>query len=383
MNLGTDGVAANGSLLVHSGTLVDADGARPGWVLIDGGRITAVGDAAAPIPTAAHVIDAAGGYVTPGFVDIHCNGAGGVHFQGGVDHALVAARTMRSFGATRVVASLVTASIDGIVASIEALLPAIERDSGLVGIHVEGPFLAPGRKGAHDPRWLSLPDPGSIDRLLVAAAGTLRKVTLAPELPGALDAIAHLVDAGVAVAVGHTDCDYETAREAFARGASLVTHAFNAMAPIEGRRPGVLGAAIEADHVTIEVIADGLHVHPASIALLFAAAPDRIALVTDAMAATAAPPGRYLLGTVDVDVVEGRAVVAGTETLAGSTLTPDRALRTVVNDCGIGLDQAIAALTVAPARAIGETTRPVLASGARAELVVLDADLSVAAVLAR
>ena len=369
------------SVLVHSGTLVDAHGERPGWVFVDDGRVVSVGSPDQTPPEADRSIDASGGYVTPGFVDIHGHGAGGAHYQDGVDQALDALAAMRAHGTTRAVASFVTSSIDSLLASIASARVAMDRDAGLVGVHIEGPFLAPGRKGAHDRELLRRPDRTSIDRLLDAAPGVVRQITIAPELPGALDAISRFVDAGVPVAVGHTECDYETAREAFARGASLVTHAFNAMAPIQGRTPGVLGAAIGADHVTIEVIADGIHVHPASIALLFAAAPGRIALVTDAMAGAAAPPGRYMLGSLEVDVEDGRAVVAGTDTLAGSTLTPDRALRTVVNDCGVALCDAVTALTTTPAQAIGEHDLAVLAPGALADLAVLDAGLFITEVL--
>lgn len=369
------------STLVHSGTLVDATGERPGWVFLDGAHIVSVGSPHEPTPQADRSVDASGGYITPGFIDIHCHGAGGVHFQDGVDQALAALTAMRAHGTTRVVASFVTSSIDSLVAAIDTTRVAMDRDSGLVGVHVEGPFLAMARKGAHDRDLLRHPESESVDRLLDAAAGVVRQITIAPELPGALDAISRFVDAEITVAVGHTDCDYDTAQEAFRRGASLVTHAFNAMAPIQGRLPGVLGAALTAEHVTIEVIADGIHVHPASIALLFAAAPGRIALVTDAMAAAAAPPGRYLLGTVDVDVADGRAVLAGTDTLAGSTLTPDRALRTVVNDCGIPLHNAIAAFTTTPAKAIGEHDNAMLAPGERALVAVLDKQLLVTEVL--
>jgi N-acetylglucosamine-6-phosphate deacetylase len=366
-----------GSVLVHSGTLVDASGERSSWVLIDAGQIASIGSPDESLPDADRLVNAAGCYVTPGFIDIHGHGAGGAHYQDGVDEALVALNVMRAHGTTRAVASFVTTSIENIVDSIHTARIAMDRDTGLAGVHIEGPFLAPGRKGAHNHKLLRHPDRKSVDQLLEVAPGVVRQITIAPELPGALDAISRFVDAGVPVAVGHTECDYDTAREAFARGASLVTHAFNAMAPIQGRLPGVLGAAVAADHVTIEVIADGLHVHPASIALLFAAAPGRIALVTDAIAAAAAPPGRYLLGELEVDVADGHAVVAGTDTLAGSTLTPDRALRTVVNDCHISLHDAVAALTTTPARAIGEQDAALLTAGARAELAVLDADLSV------
>ena len=369
------------SLLVHSGTLVDARGQRPGWVLVSDGRISSVGSPDQRAPEAQRSFDATGRFVTPGFVDIHVNGAGGSNFEDGVDEALRALAAMRAHGTTRTVASYVTASIPRLVESVHEAQRVMEQDPSLIGVHVEGPFLAPGRRGAHDGAHLCRPDRAAVDRLLEAAPGVIRKITIAPELPGAMDTITRFVDAGVRVAVGHTDCDYDTAREAFERGASLVTHAFNAMAPIEGRAPGVLGAAIGAGHVTIEVIADGIHVHPASIALLFAAAPGRVALVTDAIAAAAAPDGRYLLGGLDVDVARGRAVVAGTDTLAGSTLTPDRALRVVVDECGIALHDAVAAFTHTPACAIGEPDPALLAEGAPGALAVLDDELYVSEML--
>lgn len=369
------------STLIHSGTLVDVGGERPGWVLIDQGRLAAVGTPEEAPPNADRSVDASGGYVTPGFVDIHGHGGGGAHYQDGVEPALRALAAMRAHGTTRAVASFVTDSIDSILDSLQTVRRAMDRDRGLIGVHIEGPFLAPGRNGAHNRELLRNPDRTSVERLVDATPGIVRQITLAPELPGAMDAISRFVDAGVPVAIGHTDCDYETAREAFDRGASLVTHAFNAMAPIQGRLPGVLGAAVGAEHVTIEVIADGIHVHPASIELLFAAAPGRIALVTDAMAAAAAPPGRYRIGTLDVDVADGRAVVTGTDTLAGSTLTPDRALHAAVNDSRISLSDAVAALTVTPALAIGEPYAAVLTRGAPAELVVLDRSLSVTEVI--
>jgi len=369
------------SLLVHSGTLVDANGERPGWVVVSDGRISSVGSPHEHAPETERSFDATGRLVTPGFVDIHVNGAGGSNFEDGVDETFHALAAMRAHGTTRTVASYVTAPIPRLVESMRAAQRVMDRDPGLVGVHVEGPFLAPGRRGAHDGTLLCRPDRVSVDRLLEAASGVMRKITIAPELPGAMDAIERFVDAGVRVAIGHTECDYDTAREAFERGASLVTHAFNAMAPIEGRAPGVLGAAIGAEHVTIELIADGMHVHPASIALLFAAAPGRIALVTDAIAAAAAPDGRYLLGGLDVDVADGRAVVAGTDTLAGSTLTADRAPRVVVDECGIALHDAVAAFTQTPAVAIGEQDPALIVEGAPGALVVLDDELYVSDVL--
>ncbi|MEM7325127.1 MAG: amidohydrolase family protein, partial [Actinomycetota bacterium] len=176
----------DGSLLIHSGILIDGEGSRPGWLLVENGQVVGVGAPDEPLPPAVHLIDASNGYVVPGFVDIHCNGAGGAHCQDGADEALRTLQTMRSHGTTRLLASLVTASIDSLVSSIEQLHVAMDQDPALIGIHLEGPFLTPERVGAHDLRYLRHPDPQSIDRLLAAANGRLRKVTLAPELPGAL-----------------------------------------------------------------------------------------------------------------------------------------------------------------------------------------------------
>ncbi len=229
---------------------------------------------------------------------------------------------------------------------------AMAQDDGFLGVHLEGPFLAPSRKGAHDPASLALPTPDAVTALLEAAGGIVRQITIAPELPHALEAIERFVEAGVVVAVGHTQADAPLARAAFDRGATLVTHAFNAMPGIAARAPGPVGAAIADTRVSLEIIADGIHVSPTLIAMLFAAAPDRVILVTDAMAAAAAAPGRYSLGGLDVDVAEGKAVIAGTDTLAGSTLTMDRAVDVCVA-AGVARDDAVRAATETPLRVLG------------------------------
>jgi len=202
------------------------------------------------------------------------------------------------------------------------------------------------------------------------------QVTLAPELPGGLDAVRRLVSAGVAVAVGHTEAGWDEASAAFDAGASLVTHAFNAMPGLGHRAPGPLGAALARDGVTIEAIADGVHVHPALIRVLMDAAPRRVALITDAMAAAGSGGGRYLLGALDVDVTDGVARLAGDGTIAGSTLTQDAALRTAVA-AGVSLPVAVEALTGAPARAIARDDLGALAPGRLADAVLLDARLTV------
>ena len=281
------------------------------------------------------------------YTDIHCHGGGGHAFGDTVDGTLAALAAHRAHGTDQVVASLVSEPLERTAAAMDVIRRAMALEAGLLGVHLEGPFLAPGRKGAHDPSALAIPTPDVVEALLDAADGIVRQITIAPELPHALDAVERFVEAGVVVAVGHTEADAETACAAFDRGATLITHAFNAMPGITGRAPGPVGAALADERVTLEVIADGIHVDPRLIAMLFAAAPGRVVLMTDAMAAAGAAPGRYVLGGLDVDVTDGRAVIAGTDTLAGSTLTMDRAIEVCV-DAGIPLDVAVAAASVVP-----------------------------------
>jgi len=286
------------------------------------------------------------------YTDIHCHGGGGHAFGDTVEGTLAALATHREHGTTRVVCSLVSEPLETTARAMSVIREAAVIDSGILGVHLEGPFLAPARKGAHDPAALAVPTPDVVEALLAAADGLIRQITIAPELPHALDAISRFVEAGVVVAVGHTGADAATAREAFDRGATLITHAFNAMRGISGRESGPVGAALADERVTLEVIADGIHVDPTLVAMLFRAAPGRVVLMTDAMAAAAAPDGRYLLGGLDVDVAHGRAVIAGTDTLAGSTLTMDRAIEVCVA-AGISREEAVAAATTVPARVLG------------------------------
>ncbi len=286
------------------------------------------------------------------YTDIHCHGGGGHAFGDTVDGTLAALAAHRAHGTSRVICSLVSEPLDRTARAMSVIREAMAIDAAILGVHLEGPFLAPKRKGAHDPAALAIPTPDVVEALLEAADGMIRQITIAPELPHALDAISRFVEAGVVVAVGHTQADADMARAAFDRGATLITHAFNAMPGIKGREPGPVGAAVADERVTLEVIADGIHVDPTLIAMLFRAAPGRVVLMTDAMAAAAAPEGRYLLGGLDVDVADGRAVIAGTDTLAGSTLTMDRAIEVCVA-AGIPADQVLGAATTVPAGVFG------------------------------
>lgn len=292
------------------------------------------------------------------FVDLHTHGAAGYSYDDATEAQLAQALTVhRSHGTTSTLLSLISAPVDRMterLRELHSLLASAPEIGGVRvhGIHLEGPFLASSRAGAHDPGALCLPTPEVIETLLEAGEGILRQVTLAPELPGAEDAIKRFTKAGVAVAIGHTEADYDAASAAFDLGANLLTHAFNAMPGLGHREPGPLGAAISRDHVSLEVIADGVHVHPVVLRTLFSAAPGRIALVTDSMEATGLGDGSYRLGDLDVDVRDGAPRLAETQTLAGSTLTLDKAVERVVA-AGVPHEEALAAVSTTPARALG------------------------------
>lgn len=323
--------------------------------------------------------DGKGGLLTPGFIDLHGHGGGGAAFDDGPE-AIATARTVhRRHGTTRAVVSLVTAPLDELAARAAAVATLAETDPTILGSHLEGPFLNPGHKGAHREELLARPDRDSVQRLIEAGRGTVRQVTIAPEIPGGVDAVARFVDAGVVVAVGHTGATADETRAAFDAGARLLTHAFNAMPGIHHRAPGPVMAAMRDPRVTLELVADGIHVHPDVIALAFAGAPGRIALITDAMSAAGASDGRYVLGGLTVTVTQGAARLDD-GTIAGSTLTQDAALRLAVAS-GVDVVSAVTALTETPARTLGEGGRlGSLRPGARADAVLLSDDLHVTAV---
>lgn len=285
-------------------------------------------------------------------MDLHCHGALGHSFDD-ADAAGVAAAVAfhRAHGSSAVMLSLVSASIERLADRMTELRRILPDIPGAMGVHLEGPFLAPGRRGAHDAGALAAPTPEAVRTLLAAGDGILRQITIAPELPGALAAVQAFTEAGVVVAVGHTEADHSTALAAFDRGARLLTHAFNAMPGLHHRDPGPVGAALERDDVVLELIADGVHVHPALIRTVFAAAPGRVALVTDAISATGLGDGVYALGDLAVDVTGGRPVLRGTDTLAGSTLTLDRAVEVCLR-AGVPDAEVRAAVSTVPARVL-------------------------------
>jgi N-acetylglucosamine-6-phosphate deacetylase len=355
---------------------------RPGWIEVSQGVVGAVGTGAPPRPADR---DLGAVTVVPGFVDTHLHGGGGANFStASAAETATAVASHRKHGTTTLVASLVTAGPAELLRQVRGLAGDVR--AGLIdGIHLEGPWLSTTRCGAHQPSLMRDPDPAEVDRVLDAGAGAIRMVTLAPERDGALAAIGQIVEAGAAAAVGHTEATYEQTRAAIAAGATVGTHLFNAMRPIDRREPGPIVALLEDDRITVELITDGVHVDPAIYRhVTRSVGPDRVSLITDAMAAAGMPDGEYWLGQLAVAVKDGVARVAGTQTIAGGTATMDRVLRFAVVHSGLPRDEALMAAvrqaSINPARALGLPSAG-LVPGATADLVVLDSDLAVTGVL--
>lgn len=331
----------------------------------------------------AEVLDLSGHWLVPGFVDLHAHGGGGASFSAGTaEESHTVLDTHRRHGTTTMLASTVTGDLDDLARQAGALAELVEAGE-LAGVHFEGPFLARARCGAHEPSLLRDPDPAAVRELLDAARGTARMVTLAPELPGGLDAVRLLAESGVLAAVGHTDADYDLTRAAIDAGATVATHLFNAMPPLAHRAPGPIAALLADERVTVELIDDGVHLHPSMLQLAFRhVGPDRVALVTDAMAAAGMGDGEYALGPLRVTVEQGVARVGKGGSIAGSTLTLDRAFRRAVTVDGVPVPQAARALSTTPARLLGLADRiGSLAPGKDADLVVLDGDYRVTGVM--
>lgn len=345
---------------------------RGGWLAVAAGKITAVGGPQRSRPRDPDVLDLGGRWIVPGFVDLHVHGGGGESYcDARVETAGAISSLHRAHGTTTALASLTTAPLDEMVRAAGVL--ADLADAGTVaGIHTEGPFLSPAHAGEQDPAAMLVPDPAALERLARACRGHLRVLTVAPELPGALELIKRAVDQGVQVAIGHTGASYERTLAAIDAGASLATHLFHAQPGPAPREPGAVGALLEHPDVIVQLIADGVHLHDALLAMVFRlCGADRVALVTDAMAAAGVGDGRYRRGERVVDVRGGVAVIEGTGTIAGSTLTQDAALRRTV-DAGVPMTEAVTALTSTPARALEIGDRVgALVPGFAADLLVL------------
>ncbi|TXS09603.1 N-acetylglucosamine-6-phosphate deacetylase [Streptomyces sp. wa22] len=361
---------ADSTVLAGARVVLPTGTVENGRVIVEGTRI------AGSTTEDARTVDLSGHWVVPGFVDIHNHGGGGASFATGTaEDVLTGVRAHREHGTTTVVASTVTGEMD-FLARQAGLLSELVEQGELAGIHFEGPFISPCRKGAHSEELLRDPDPAEVRKLLDAARGSARMVTLATELPGGIESVRLLAEHGVIAAVGHTDATYEQTVEAIDAGATVATHLYNAMPAIGHRAPGPIAALLEDERVTVELINDGTHLHPAALELAYHhAGAGRVALITDAMDAAGAGDGFYELGPLAVEVRGGVARLVEGGSIAGSTLTLDTAFRRAVTIDRIPVEDVVRSISANPARLLGLDDRVgSLDPGKDADLVVLDAD---------
>jgi N-acetylglucosamine-6-phosphate deacetylase len=385
--------------VIHAGRILTPDEEiSDGVIIVEGSRITGVGHRdEMRVPPGAIDYVAAGLTVVPGFVDLHIHGAGGHDVMEGNARALDRlTSTVARHGTTSIVATTVTAPIEDTCRSLEGIARYIRSHetpdeaavngtlaAEILGIHLEGPFISKARRGVHPPDAIAKLSIEVLDKLLEAADGLVRIVTIAPELPGSIEFIEAAVAAKLVVGLGHTDADYDQARAAIQAGARHAVHTYNAMRPFTHRDPGIVAAILTDPEVTAEIIADLVHVAgPAIQVLLGAKGFDTVLLVSDGVAATGMPDGNYRLGNFEVTLQDGVCRNAEGK-LAGSTLTLDRALRNVVA-LGVPFQDALRMATVLPARRLGLAGKKgIIAVGADADLVALTPDLRVAGVMAR
>jgi N-acetylglucosamine-6-phosphate deacetylase len=361
-------------------------------ILIREGVIEEVGPRAGMrLPAGANELSATDKTAIPGFVDVHIHGAGGRDVMEGSAEALAGVtRTVARHGTTSFAATTLTASPEDTIRSVEGIARYIsqqheadEARAEVLGIHFEGPFLSPARRGVHPPEWLKLPSAELLEKFLQAAAGNALILTIAPELLGANPCIDAARNAGMVVAAGHTDATYEQTRAGIAHGIRHAVHVYNAMRPFSHRDSGVIGAVLTSPEVTAELIADGVHVEETAMrVLLQAKGPERMILVSDGISATGMPDGNYMLGKLEVTVSGG--ICRNSEgKLAGSTLTLDRALRNIVG-LRIPFADAVRMLTLNPAALLGiEFKKGALRTGADADILLLDEGLQLTNVWVR
>jgi N-acetylglucosamine-6-phosphate deacetylase len=350
-------------------------------VLLDGNTIAEVfSRQERELPTVARSVDLGDATLTPGFIDLHIHGGAGHDVMEGNENALAAVESLLAqHGVTSYYPTTVTAPLDETLRALEQLGKAIGMRKSMplpkrarpMGIHLEGPFLSHARRGVHLPEQLRLPSLELFEKFWHASSGTTRVMTIAPELDGALEVIAGAQRRGICVSLGHSDASLEQAQRGINAGCRHATHAFNAMRPLGHRDPGLLGAILTDPRVTVDMIADGVHLDPAIVNLVLKTkGKDAAVLITDATAATGMPDGTYRLGPMEVEVKAGRCMSAGK--LAGSVLTMDQAVRNVARFANWELQDAVRLVTYNPARVMGtETEFGVIRPGARADLVAL------------
>ena len=356
--------------------------AQPLLLVEDGGVVEVSSRASREVPRGVRVVDFGDAVLAPGFVDIHIHGGAGHDvMEAGAAGLPAIEELLAAHGVTSYFPTTVTAPIDQTLSALDRLATAIEKAEAEeklrgkraqpLGIHLEGPFLSHARRGVHPPEHLLPPTLAMFDRFWQAARGRIRIMTIAPELEGANDVIAEATRRGVCVSLGHSDADRKATRAGVAAGARHATHAFNAMRPLHHREPGIVGEILTDSRLTADIIADGVHLDPRIVELfLRAKGVDAAVLITDATAATGMPDGRYRLGSMDVEVKDGKCLAGGK--LAGSVLTMDRAVRNIMQFAHWDLQQALRPATLNPARVAGLPHRGRLEAGSMADIVVLN-----------
>lgn len=375
------------TFVINNATILTPDRRiERGAVRVEHERIVWVGSANdAVFPHDAKVFDATGLILAPGFIDLQINGAFGDDFTADPASIWRVAGQLPRYGVTSFLPTIITSPLERIAQAQQTLLagrPAGFRGAEPLGLHIEGPFLNPHKKGAHNPAYLRPPDPALVADWSPATG--IRLVTLAPELPGGLAMTRRLVGQGVVVSAGHSLATYAQAEDAFAAGLRYGTHLFNAMPPLLHREPGLAGALLAAPGIVVGLIADGIHVHRGLIRVIWAAKGGAgVNLVSDAMAALGMAPGRYVLNDLEV-IVSDRDARLTDGTLAGSVLSLDQAVRNLVAFTGCDLAEALATVTTTPAALLGiAAERGRIAPGMIADLVLLDAELRVMATVVR
>jgi len=366
--------------IIRNIRLIDGDGTAKGSVLVRDGRIESVHTGeGGRFEGADAVIDGNGRLLIPGMIDVHIHGAEGRDMMDGTVRSVeVVSEACARTGCTSFLATSVSSSLEHLLTMIGNVKQVAGREPGarIVGMHVEGPYLNVKRKGMQNEKYLRHPDRDEMRLILEKADSLIRMVTLAPELPGGMEMIAFLKERGVIPALAHTDATYEEAVEAFRGGASHVTHCCNGMRPIHHRDPGLILAAFEADHVSVQAIVDDVHLHPAMVRLLYREkGPDKMVLITDALQAMGMGDGTYSFGGHEVKVADGVATLAD-GTLASSTVTMNEALAKTVN-AGISLRDAVTMATRTPADVLGLSAKGRIEAGADADLVLLDDEFQV------
>lgn len=373
------------TLAVYGGDLFTPFETIPdGAVFARDGVIERVGTRAQVMAEPADVeVDAEGRLICPGFVDLQVNGGGGALLtaQPGPETLERMAQAHVRFGTTSMLPTVVTSDETRMADALGAVKRATLRPPAgarMLGSHLEGPFINLTRRGAHPEAFIQPPRRDLFERLLAAADGSLRLLTMAPELPGALDLIAAAREVSVVAAIGHTDATYEEAERAIEAGASVATHVFNAMRGLGHRQPGVVGALLQDDRALVTMIADGVHVHPAALSLVVRAkGVERAALITDAMPPVGADLSSFTIGGREVSVRSGACYLED-GTLAGSALSMNEAVRTMRDLVGVPLRECVQMATATPARALGLGDEVgALKPGARADITMCNQDLSV------